>query len=76
MSILTSAEMRDIHEEFVQTYMVGSDNIVGVGRIKLTPFAWAIRVTARDPSNVSWPYEFRGMKVLVEQGEPGILAVA
>lgn len=69
---LTDEEMRSIHEEFVHHYMIGNDNIVGVGRIKRTPFTWAILVTAQDPSDISWPYEFQGMKVLVEQGVPGI----
>lgn len=75
MTKLTSQEMLIIHKEFVDTYMVGNDNIVGVGRIKRTPFDWAILVTAKDPSNISWPYEFKGMKVLVEQGIPGVLAI-
>lgn len=70
---LTPSEMLAIHTEFVSQYMVGNDNVVGVTRIKRTPFAWAILVTAKDPSDVSWPYEFQGMKVIAEQGEPGIL---
>jgi hypothetical protein len=73
MDKLTNEDMRVIHEEFVDKYFRGNDNIVGVTRIKRTPFSWAILVTAKNPAYVSWPYEFKGMKVLAEQGEPGIL---
>jgi hypothetical protein len=73
MDKMTSAEMLVIHEEFVDRYFRGNRNVVGVGRIRRTPFSWAILVTAEDPSNVSWPWEFKGMKVLVEQGVPGTL---
>jgi len=75
MDRMTSTEMLVIHEEFVDKYFRGESNrnVVGVTRIRRTPFSWAILVTAEDPSDVSWPWEFKGMKVLVEQGVPGTL---
>jgi len=72
MDKMTSDEMKAIHEDFVDKHF-NNANIVGVTRIKRTPFEWAILVTAKDPSDVSWPWEFRGMKVIVGQGEYGTL---
>ena len=65
----------EIRMQFVHEYQVGAHNIVGVetGRInQIGP--WYIVITARDPSRVSWPWEYEGMPTLVRQGEPGILA--
>jgi hypothetical protein len=73
MDKMTSEEMRVIHEEFVDKYFRGNDNIVGVTRIKRTPFSWAILVTVKCFALYAGPSEFKGMKVILEHGEPGIL---